>query len=111
MTDIAKQKEWVVRTIKDGQVQIYGEIYVPSRKHQEYDGRLDGMRYAFARYRSPRERVTIWEPFIALWGTEKRYRALGKEEIEYGPECVDGFFPWEWWYRLDIAHSKKEALP
>lgn len=112
MKDVDKQKKWVVRTIKDGQVQIYGEIYVPSRKHMQYDGRLDGMRYVFARYRSPRNEVTIWEPFVRLWASEETAHAIERqEEYENGPECVDGYFPWGWWYRLDVAHTKKEAQP
>ena len=40
-------------------------------------------------------------PFVSLWGTEAAYHATTDEELNEhwpGPECIDGYFNWEWWY-------------
>ena len=87
---------WVVRTIKDGRVRIDGKIYAPSERHKKYDGRLDGMRYVFARYMTNYGEGPEYEPFVYMWGTEESYR---DPSCPRGPEVMeDGSMPWAWWY-------------
>ena len=87
-------KNWAIRTIKDGKVRIGGVTFAPQPRDMPYDGRLDGMRYAFGRY---------WEgdsvrPFVCLWGTEAFYH--DPDEPWPGPECVDGYFVWQFWHAV-----------
>ena len=83
---------WVVRTVKQGKVRIYGVDYKVSEQHTAYDGRLDGLRFLFARY---------WEgdnllPTVFLWGLESEAKS-GVFEAE-PPYQVDGYLPWGWWH-------------
>ena len=93
-----QKRNFVLRTIVDGKVQIDGKVFVPSSRFMEYDGRLNGMRYAFGLYWCSDE----LEPYVSLWGTEEAYRAVGAPEYDDmewpGPDAVDGYFPWAWWY-------------
>lgn len=89
-------KRFHIRTIKNGQVKILGHYYHPDNTHMQYDGRLDGMRYAFGLYRIGDEDDKL-EPFVCLWGTEKAYRSECHTDW-YGPECIDGHFYWYWWH-------------
>ena len=86
---------FVVRTIRHGRVKIGGKWYWPDQRHLAYDGRLDELRYAFARYRGHYPGGP-WLPFVQLWGTEGQFRGWTPIE-EYGPELVDGCFPWMHW--------------
>lgn len=93
-----QKRNFVLRTIRHGQVRIDGRVFKPSGKFMEYDGRLDGMRWAFGLY----WRGDEMEPFVELWGTEEAYRAAGSlehDDMEW-PEsdAVDGYFPWTFWY-------------
>lgn len=86
-----KTERFAIRTIRRGKVKIGGVTYEPSSQFQVYDGRLDGMRYAFGRY---------WDadgprPFVHLWGSEAFYH--NPDEKWPGPECIEGRLPWEWW--------------
>ena len=65
-----RKRNFVLRTIRNGQVKINGLIFRPDKRWLEYDGRLDGMRYAFGLY----WRGDEMEPFAELWGTEETYR-------------------------------------
>lgn len=85
-------KHWAIRTIRDGKVRIGGVTFTPDGNHREYDGRLDGMRYAFGRYWRGDELA----PLVCLWGTEEFYHNADAEWP--GPECVDGYFFWEFWH-------------
>jgi len=71
-----------------GVVKIYKKWYKVSEQYLEYDGRLDGMKLLFARYPTGAE----WTPFVFLWGDHN--------DEWPGPACVDGFFPWCWWYEV-----------
>lgn len=97
-------RRFVIRTIRNGRVRIAGREYAPSGKH-EYDGRLDGMRYAFGVYPDD-------VPLIGLWGTEAAYLATrrnapreAQERYERGeldgPEVADdGSLPWYFWQEV-----------
>jgi hypothetical protein len=88
---VARCPRFAVRTIRDGSVWVYGREFVASDRWLPYDGRLDGMRYAFGLYYTAGERL----PFVSLWGADGAY---GDENADWpGPECVDDRFPWEWW--------------
>jgi len=101
------KRRFVIRTICNGQVKILGFTFRPSNQWMEYDGRLDGMRFAFGLYYTG----DVREPFVYQWGTEAAFRAPyltseiaklnGVEQDENywpGPECVDDYFPWIFWY-------------
>jgi hypothetical protein len=45
---MVKKQNFVIRTIRNGQVKINGRIFRPDNLWMEYDGRLDGVRYAWA---------------------------------------------------------------
>ena len=89
------EDHFVVRTIRKGAVVIDKMVFRPSETHKAYDGRLDGLRYAFGRYRDY-ERVG-WKPLAYLWGTEAQFRNRETMQIE-GPHVVDGTMPWEFWH-------------
>ena len=89
------KRRFVIRTIKNGQVKILGKVYHPNSHYMEYDGRLDGMRYAFGLYYDCKGEL---EEFVSLCGAEKAYKAPGDEDIDWpDPECVDGYYHWAWW--------------
>lgn len=83
--------KFVVRTVRNGQVVIGKKIYRPRSDYKAYDGRLDGLRMIFGRYRAP-WLPDGYEPFVSLWGTEADHSPWP------GPACVDGIFPWDFWY-------------
>lgn len=105
---------FVIRTIKNGRAKILHQYFVPDSRFTKYDGRLNGMRYAFGLYWQPCRDRDEWENYMcALWGTEEAYRAIGNtiSEEDYDkitdyywqpeqmPELVDGYFPWYFWMR------------
>ena len=45
-----RKRNFVIRTIRNGQVKINGQIFRPEEMWMPYDGRLDGMRYVFGLY-------------------------------------------------------------
>lgn len=75
----------VVRKIKNGKVKIANVWYAPYALHRIYDGRLDGMRYLFGRYDTP-EYVNLHSP-------------VPDGEFGKTPDCVEGEYPWSFWYR------------
>lgn len=80
-----------VRTIKNGTVKIMHKIYTPSTAIMQYDGRLDGMRYAFWEY----------EHHMSLSMTELAWRMILTPYAELfliGPEIVNGVSPWRTWH-------------
>jgi hypothetical protein len=70
-----QKRNFVLRTIRNGQVKINGRIFRPDNLWMEYDGCLDGMRYAFGLYW---EGDTMLE-FVGLWGSEETYKAASDE--------------------------------
>jgi hypothetical protein len=79
--------KFAIRTIQSGTVTINGKVYRPDENFMPYDGRLDGLRYAFGLYED--------EPFVSLWGTEKSYHE--PENYKTGREVVMGRLVWQWW--------------
>jgi hypothetical protein len=85
----------VLRTVRDGQVIIYGRRYEPEQHHMVYDGRLEGLRFAFGLYSAG----------VRLWGSEDAYRASRRTAFRYdqaryrrdSPQVVDGTMPWYFW--------------
>jgi hypothetical protein len=92
-----KGKSFVVRTIRNGRVKIGKKWYYPDAKWMEYDGRLDGVRYAFGRYWRRSNRGWKPEPFVYLWGPEHNYHALDSSEWIEDIQIVHGTMPWTWW--------------
>lgn len=86
------EKHWAVRRVrKGGLVKIGCKWYHPEEQFLKYDGRLDGLEYAFGRY----FQCDKYLPFIACWGTAAAFKGLG--EVMKGPEIVDGTIPWYFW--------------
>ena len=91
--------DFVIRTIRNGQVKVDGKIYKPDDVWLKYDGRFDGQRFAFGKYKTG---VNGFEPYIAMWGTEAlfkcndaEYEILSKAHISDG--SVNGTLPWSVW--------------
>ena len=99
-----KRTKWATRTIKNGEVRILGVDYEPSRKFLDYDGRLDGQRWTFGLYWNGDKRK---EDLVFLWGPE-RWGKTATEKWDWpGPACVEGRFPWDWWYPIGAQTDKK----
>lgn len=75
----------VTRIVRNGAVKIGGQTYRPQSNHMEYDGRLDGKRLLFGRYRKPGT-TNEFEPFVNLCDDDESQ--------------VDGNFPWLFWYAV-----------
>lgn len=86
-----KHPRFVLRTIKDGAVKIFGSTYRPDLDAS----RFDGMRAAFGLYYTGGERD---RKFVALWGSEEAYKDPENEAYWPGPFCDEGVFRWEWWH-------------
>jgi hypothetical protein len=69
------------RTIRQGQVRLYGRTYAPDEQHMKYDGRLDGKRGNFYVY-------PMRENLAAL------HHIIGEPHAE----IVDGHIPWYFWH-------------
>lgn len=102
---------FAVRTIRDGKVRIFGRDFAPEQRHRPYDGRLDGMRYAFGLYYGPGDERL---PHVALWGSEEAYKlAPHATEEEFAavwnadPQIVDGFYPWHFWLATDALLEQR----
>ncbi len=80
----------VDRTIRNGAVRIGGRIYRPSEQHMPYDGRLDGLRYAFGVY-------PYREGVVSLHSVAGSVNSEDDNVVLEGPHCVDGYYPWLWW--------------
>lgn len=94
-----KYPRFAIRKIRNGRAKIFGRWFYPDPKWIPYDGRLDGMRYAFGLYLTPEGEP---ENFVNLWGCEAQY--LAKTPEEYGTEykndpqvIEDGTLPWATW--------------
>ena len=79
---------FVIRTIKNGKVKINGKIYIPDTRYVQYDGRLDGLKYAFATYKNE-------DKFVNCWGTLETYK---NQDDSFGKERMgNGTLPWMFW--------------
>ena len=90
------ETKWVIRTVRHGKVRVGGQEFVPYERHLAYDGRLDGLRFAFARYRDY-STPNGYLSHIYLWGTEAAFKSPDPAVQGWGPELVDGGFPWASW--------------
>ena len=108
-----QKRNFVIRTVIDGEVKIYGKIFVPSKEWLEYDSRLDKLRFAFGLYWKGK---TWDDSFVCLWGAEKDFNTTVETGEEYrkwiatagdGPDVVDNYCPWMWWYRKEVKCSSK----
>jgi hypothetical protein len=84
------KRRFVLRTIKDGRVRIFGKTYAPVERTVPYDGRLDGQRWAFGLYPE-------YVGSVYLWGSERAYREGPEVDWETRPDVVNGVFVWAWW--------------
>ncbi|HUW15287.1 MAG TPA: hypothetical protein VM537_36575 [Anaerolineae bacterium] len=91
-----KARHFVIRTIRNGKVRIFGHDFTPDAPHIPYDGRLDGLRYAFGLYEYCGDRHSGYHHFAHCWGTEAAYRS-DSDLAPAGPEVVDGALAWEFW--------------
>jgi hypothetical protein len=91
-----KIPRFVIRTIKDGRVKVFGRTYRADTTYMFYDGRLENIRYVFGIYKKYVEGKVEPDNIIVLWGSEKAYRGL--EEPNAGPDVVNGVMPWALWY-------------
>lgn len=108
------KKNFVIRTIKNGRVKIHGRYYYPNNVYEEYDGRLDSMRYAFGLYYIYLEEGYELQPYAQLWGTEEMYKAVNEDQdkltslFENDPQIVDGAYPWIFWKTKDYQKQQEE---
>ena len=97
----------ILRTIRRGQVKFHGRWFAVDEQYQAYDGRLDGMRYAFGVYPTR----DGFEPLLSLWGTEAQYL---NAEAPNGPEAIEGTLPWSWWHMVaqrDVRERQEREAP
>ncbi len=89
---------FAIRTIRNGRVKIFHRWFEPSEQWREYDGRLEGLRYAFGLYYSD----DVMEPYVYLWGSEEQYHDPEIFEEFNGPEVTkDGGLPWIFWDEVE----------
>lgn len=87
--------KFVERTIRNGEVTIYGRRFRPQDDFMKYDGRLNGQRYVFGLYPISTEDVMkgYISKYVFCWGA-----ADESKRDPWGDELVDGTFPWQFWY-------------
>jgi hypothetical protein len=86
-------RRFVIRKIKNGQVKIFGRIFIPDEIWMKYDGRLDGLKYAFGLYSDGGKYL----PFVNLWGPEQNYKNHDIDLWIPDPQVVDGQYNWLIW--------------
>lgn len=113
-------RNFVIRTVKDGRVKIGNTYFYPENKYEEYDGRLEGMRFAFGLYakvyglsfgggKPPVSyRGEEYEPVITLWGTEEEFEQ--KNVAVSPPYAVNGRLPWMWWFAEHADADDMEGM-
>ena len=83
------ENRFVIRTVKDGKVKVYGEYFVAKRPIPSH---FEGLRFAFGRYKTGDEYL----PLLNLWGTEAEFKDHNIDEHQI--YCDDeGFLMWQWW--------------
>lgn len=90
---------FVIRTINSGKVKINNRWFKPSDQYKKYDGRLDGLRYAFGIYWVGETNILIMDNFLSLWGPEDQYNQEMPTDHS-GPHVVDGNLPWNLWVEI-----------
>ena len=96
---------FVIRTIRNGRVKIKGRWFYPYGE-PKYDGRLDGISYAFGLYKKVGGEI---ENFVYCWGTASYYYAWGDvdEENWWGEKIPtpnvepNGTVLWNSWRTID----------
>jgi hypothetical protein len=95
---------FVLRTVKDGQVTIYGRQFAPDENHMAYDGCLEGLRFAFGRYRHDARMAALWGSEDAYMATRRTASEADQARFERGecdqPEVVNGAMPWMFWHEV-----------
>jgi len=91
------KQRFVLRKIRNGRAKIKGIWFVPDERGKPYDGRLDGMVFAFGLYYVGDR----WnDEFVYLWGPEQNYCTHNtKLWIKDAQVYEDGFLYWCWWKR------------
>jgi len=105
---------FVVRTILAGRVDIGKRVFAPQNNYLPYDGRLDGMRYAFGLYRHYGGDISMpafawggvdYADRVESYGTEEFYRCTNevrsRELFESDPQVVDGRYNWHIWRMVE----------
>jgi hypothetical protein len=86
---------FVIRTILNGRVKINGNWFYP-KGEPKYDGRLDGIAYAFGLYGKSNGE---YKDFIHCWGTASYYYAWNEwgENIPTPHIEKNGNVLWSFW--------------
>ncbi len=90
------QKNFVIRTVKNGRVKINSRFFRPRETYRPYNGELEGLRLAFGLYSDalPDKDSKV---FVSLWGTEEEYYNPDELEELSKPYIIDGYHVWMWW--------------
>jgi hypothetical protein len=101
---MSDKPRFVVRTVRDGQVTVYGRRYAPEQRHMAYDGRLEGLRFAFGRYPHDPHVVALWGSQDAYTASRRTASKADRARYEGGqcdcPEVVDEVLPWMFWHEV-----------
>ena len=81
----------VDRTVRNGAVKIRWRTYRPVEHHMPYDGRLDGVRFAFGVY-------SYTTRFVSLHSVAESIHSEDDNAVMEEPHCIDGAYPWRWWF-------------
>lgn len=91
---------WAIRKVRTGgRVKIGGQWFRPSETYAPYDGRLDGLTYAFGRYftgsiSGRRE----YMPYVNCWGLAESFNCDAPNTYANDPQVMeDGGLPWMFW--------------
>lgn len=102
---------FVIRTVKNGSVTVNGiQFFVGFDSEFPYDGRWEGMRFAFSLYYIGDRQEMV----INLWGTEEYYKNL-ETSLEVCQKnrdiCGTGeLFYWTWFFpSKDLLVARWEA--
>jgi hypothetical protein len=88
-----------MRTVRNGIVLVCGRRYAVDQRQKKYDGRLDGMRFAFYTYFAG----GAPEPYVALIDTEARYKLRDQGSKLPQPHIMEGgALPWNWWNLVEV---------
>jgi hypothetical protein len=110
MTNHETQKKFVLRTVRDGQVTIDGRQFAPDENHMTYDGRLEGLRFAFGRYRHDPHVVVLWGSEDAWESSRRTASWTDLDRYERGkcecPEAVGFASPWMFWREVSSDEAE-----
>ena len=104
---------FVIRTIRNGKVKIKGKWFYPYGDIP-YDGRLDGIAYAFGLYEK-HDNSGGFEDFVEMWGTASYYYAWGDIDKDEWMDKIptphvekDGRVRWDFWGTREHINNKKK---